>query len=169
MFAFFSLLFRIPLRCSDHCFPSASCCLLPSTSLNQSCSMGDGARVMSQTVPSLKLEAFEVRRPTVESRFFCVMLGKLWNSLKWFPQRENRGDGTTTTPPRMGQSLEKMTYLSLLSKFPKGETIVSCQDHVSWIFALLLRHKIISQVLGIGPLPPDSFTEMLLRRTFHLD
>lgn len=26
MFAFFSPLFRIPLRCSDHCFPSAGCC-----------------------------------------------------------------------------------------------------------------------------------------------
>lgn len=56
MFALLSPLFRIPLRCLDHYFPSAGCCLLSSTFLNHSHSVGDTACHVAEWTQLLKLE-----------------------------------------------------------------------------------------------------------------
>ena len=48
-----------------------------------------------------------------------------------WPPEPHQGHNTSKLPLRMGQSLEGMTSISLLS----------CHDHVSWIFSLCLRHN----------------------------
>lgn len=76
MFAFFSPLFRISLRYSDYCFPSASGGFLSSTSLTLSRGVADTERVKLQAGP-----IFRSQETQSLVSWFCVIQGKLATSL----------------------------------------------------------------------------------------
>lgn len=70
--------------------------------------------------------------------------------------------------------LSPQSVITQLSSHQVGRNLdyiilLSCQDHVSWISAVCLRHVVMCQVLGRSLLPPDSSTEVLYAGVLPFD